>query len=176
MDYFRLEQDKRLPFNIWIRRVMMLEGIHTAMRNDYSGLKDMNAVEVTGDSYGEYPDVFDKQLFLIKGGVKDSFDLHIPHISYKEFFLIDKTHKSYERYYAPVLPVIESLSEQSECSADKSVVARAVLRKNCLPEESIFQVGGVADRVIIVRLDAAESILRRSPKGTHLSHVDLSEE
>ena len=76
-----------------------------------------------------------------------------------------------EVYYLPLLKFINCLSEESEIVGN--TIKRCVIKKDIIKEEKIFRIGDVNKRYIVVRLDLAESILRRKTRGIKLEKIEV---
>ena len=75
MEYFRLEQDKRVPYGVLMQGLSKMENIQEALKGNIIPLKRMNVVFVPPSRFNWYPDVLDRQLFLVQENVKEAFDL-----------------------------------------------------------------------------------------------------
>ena len=85
--------------------------------------------------------------------------------------LLDYSRGISKLYYLPILQEIECLSEKSELMPNRYGIVKAVLDLNKVGEHSIFKIGGVFDDYYVVRLDVAESFLRREAVGISLTEV-----
>jgi hypothetical protein len=68
---------------------------------------------------------------------------------------------------------VDCLSEKSSLMPDKRSVKHLVLSQRALGRQAIFKVQHNDEDIIIARLDAAESILRRKPSGIKMYRVEL---
>lgn len=66
---------------------------------------------------------------------------------------------------------MEALSPRSEFNADRSVIKKLVLQSDKVVKKRIFRVRESEKPLIIVRLDVAESIMRRDLVGVSLKKV-----
>lgn len=175
MDYFRLRQDPRRPYGILLKGLIQMSNGIQAAHGDVGGLDKMTVAFVsTGSKLNWYPDVFDKQIFMVRKHIKKSFDLVAPKMEYRYFCVLDNDNDRHEYYYAPVLPQVSCYSKASEANLDTSVVRHLALRKGEIPPfMDIFRVSGVKDKVVVVSLAMAECLMRRRTDGILLSPIDL---
>ena len=75
--------------------------------------------------------------------------------------------------YIPILEEIESLSEKSEKGVNKTIYKKIVLDKEKIKDKKIFKIKESSKTMVVVRLDVAESILRRKPKGVFLEKLEI---
>lgn len=66
---------------------------------------------------------------------------------------------------------LECLSEKSELLSNRYGIIKVMLDLNKVGEHSIFKIGGIFDDYYVVRLDVAESFLRREAVGISLTEV-----
>ena len=120
-----------------------------------------------------FTDIISTPFLLYSKKVKDSVHIYEPKMPDKQIVLLDSTNHLTELYFMPILERFDCLSDKSELSRDGSVVLRAILDEAQLPDRSIFKLGGTSGVYTIVRLDLAESMLRRGVRGVSLKEVDV---
>lgn len=130
-------------------------------------------IEIKSDELLCFTDAVLSPYLLLSALLKKVVEAYEPGIEYKDVVLLDKAHERYALYYLPVLEEADCLHETSECTLDRSRVKRAVFAKAKLPDFSIFRVGGLKDAHIAVRLDLAESFLRRKAAGVAFEAVEV---
>lgn len=96
-------------------------------------------------------------------------------ILFKTLALIDNLHNKQVNYYLPIVEEIEALSENAELNLNKTVVRKLILNKEKIQSRKIFKIKESSKPLIIVRLDIAESLLRRNFKGIKLERVKVRE-
>ena len=94
---------------------------------------------------------------------------------FKTLALIDKVHNKQVNYYLPIVEELEVLSEATEFNLNKTVVRKLILDEEKMKQLSkkIFKIKESSKPLIIVRLDIAESLLRRNFKGIKLERVEI---
>lgn len=130
-------------------------------------------IEIKPDELLCFTDAVFSPYLLLSGLLKKVVEAYEPGIEYKDVVLLDKTYQRYELYYLPILEEVNCLHESSECTLDRSRIKRAVFAREKLPECSLFRIGGVKDAYIAVRLDLAESFLRRKAAGLAFAPVEV---
>lgn len=118
-----------------------------------------------------FTDIISKPFFLVSELIKEVILLYQTGTIWKEIILLDGKYEISKKYYLPIFKDVICLSEKSILNLDKSVIKKAVVKKEDLPEEAIFKVGGLKNTYIIARLDFVESILRRKAIGVGLVEV-----
>lgn len=165
MDYFRLCQDHRYE------HVPMIEDLRSvATRRDMtsqnaSRIQDRNIVFAISEQAQEYLDILDTQIFLVNQQVKKVIEIYDAAIPFKFFCILNSRLSLNFDYYAPVLPMLDALSPNSETNLDKSYLKKIVLLKEKIQDRPIFKLDKVRTEAVFIRLDVAESILRRTYHG-----------
>lgn len=165
MDYFRLCQDRRYLHTPFVDNLRSIATRKDMTLQNASRIEDYNVVFTSSKQHQDYLDVLDIQLFMICEQVKDVFDLYDASIPYKIFSILNVRQNLHFSYYAPVLPMLDALSPNSETNLDKSYLKKIVLLKEKIQDRPIFKLDGVRTEAVFIRLDVAESILRRTYHG-----------
>jgi hypothetical protein len=173
MEYFLLQQDRR-----WINPPHLRE-VFNKIDKKAICLEKCNqiATEITFqvDSNNEmnYLDVLDGQLFIISSTLISLVTKYEPGMVLKTVSLIDFENGREETYWLPILEDIACLAPQSKLTIDKSILKKIVLQEATIPDLSIFRIAGVGKPYIVVRLDLAESIMRRDFQGIKLTQLEV---
>ncbi|EKQ53193.1 MULTISPECIES: DUF1629 domain-containing protein [unclassified Clostridium] len=125
------------------------------------------------DEETEFLDILDRNLFLISEKMKKIIEKYDPGILFKTVPLIDLKHKKQGNYYMPIFEDIECLSEKAELNLNKTVVKKIILDKEKIKGKKIFRIKESSKALIVVRLDVAESLLRREFKGICLQKLEV---
>ena len=99
MRYFRLEQDKRIPYGVTLNKLADIGGYYESKGGDLSGLDRVIVSYVNSSPINFYPDILDRQIFMIKGAVKEVFDVFLPELEYKHCVFLDNPYDRYEEYF-----------------------------------------------------------------------------
>ena len=152
MKHFSLEQDKRIPYGVLLTQLNNIYGYYESKKGNLTSLDRAIISFVNSSPINFYPDVLDRQIFMIKGVVKEVFDLFLPELEYKHCCLLDNPNRKHELYFIPIL-------------SSRSVLADA--EKN----DYIFRLVNERDSKVIISIEVAEAILRRKPTGIRISSI-----
>lgn len=156
MNYFILQQDRRLPNTIAINDLSTIKNYKQALKGDTSNLADMSIAFVNSSKKNIYPSVFDKQITMIDSELKSVFELFIPQTSYKYCCVIDRELDNYTYYSIPILENIGfDLIQKNEYSFKQHIL------KTQIKERWVF----------IVSLLCAEVVLRKKLTGIQILKI-----
>lgn len=142
----------------------------TADRVPYRSLLD-----ISPDAAMIFTDIITFPYLLVSNLLKKVLTAYEPLIEYKDIVVLDKVNKQYALYYLPILETVDCLHETSQFNLDRSVIKKAVFDPQKTAGKSIFRIGGVKNTYIAVRLDLAESLLRRKAAGIYLEPIEWGE-
>jgi hypothetical protein len=173
MDYFLLKQDERY------RNIPMLMDLMKKI--DWRDINLTNAHKIEEDTVfyvkaeedSNYLDIIDRQLYLVSDKLKKIIEKYVPNTIFKRIILIDQKHERQENYFLPIFEEVEALSSKSEFNLDKSVIKKLVLDGEKVKGKKIFKIKESQKTMIVVRLDAAESILRRYFTGIRFEKIQI---
>lgn len=160
MDYFRLRQNQNYvnPPRITNIQDVVARRLDVTKENT-DKINNINVV-FSGNTKVDFIDIVDEQLFLVSENVKAVFQMYEPVLEFKEICILNYQTDQYSRYFLPLFESLDCISEESSIAPDKSEVMTLVLKS--LPvEKCIFKVAGLFTDIVIIRLDVAESLLRR---------------
>ncbi len=167
MDYFWIRQDKRY------RQFPEIQGFYTTFMRKYfvednaSRIPDKNVVYTNSAVALDYVDILDSQMFAVSQAVRDVFWIYEHSMEFKHFCFLNNELNVYKRYFVPVLKLVTCFKKYN-----KNV---PVLIKEKLEDNSIFRVQNADKEMVIIRLDVAESLLRRGIKNFDLLKTELEE-
>lgn len=136
-------------------------------------LPNRKVLSIKSNAETVFPDVISKPFFLVSKKVHDVILMYQPKTVFKEIILLDRINGLAGQYFLPILKEYDCLSDKSEINLNRSVVAKPILKKELIPEDVIFKIGGLSNSYIVVRLDFIESVLRRGARGIELSVAEL---
>lgn len=173
MDYFLLKQDER--YINTPRLIDVFKKINLKYMNLIDGhkIEDFIVFNVKADEDSEFLDILDNQLFLICEGIKKIIEKYNSNILFKCTPLVDSMHNKDKNYFLPIFEEIRCLSETAELNLNKTVVKKIVLDKEKIKGKKIFKIKESSKPLIVIRLDAAESLLRRNFKGIKLERLEV---
>lgn len=173
MDYFLLKQDeesKNVPVLMDVFNKVDVRNINLLNAHKIDEILIFN-VKCTDET--EFLDILDRNLFLISEKMKKIIGKYDLGILFKTIPLIDLSNKRQENYYMPILEEIECLSKTAELNLNKTVVKKIILDKEKIKEKKIFKIKESSKTLVVVRLDVAESLLRREFKGMCLKKLEV---
>ncbi|MBI6871348.1 hypothetical protein [Clostridium aciditolerans] len=173
MDYFLLKQDERYTNTPRLIDVFKKINIKNLNLSNAHKIEDITIFEINAGDNCEFLDILDSQLFLISEGMKKIIEKYDRDILFKSLSLIDSLHDIQENYFLPIFEEGESLSDNAELNLDKTVVKKIVLDKEKIQGKKIFKIKESLKPLIVVRLDVAESLLRRDFKGIKLERLQV---
>lgn len=172
--YFQLKEDASLSMPIRI--------FHFAVEGDYTAGKpiDPGSVPKHQVAYFEYSpqveicDVLFRPVLLVKSEIKKLWQFYEPHMKYKgvQVFANDTRINVAPMYWCPMIDSISCMDVGTQRYPDRSI-KRLVLQFQAVQGRHIFQVAGLLERITVVSLPVAESMLKRSATGFQLQAVDL---
>ncbi|NFG57900.1 hypothetical protein FC778_03895 [Clostridium botulinum] len=173
MDYFLLKQDERYTNTPRLKDMFHKINTRNIDRLNAHKIDDVIIFQVTAEERCEYLDVLDKQLFLISEKMMKIICKYDTDIVFKILPLIDSKRHTQENYYLPIFEDIEALDEKSEFNLNRTIVKKIVLNKKKIEGKKIFRIKESEKTLIVVRLDVAESLLRRKPRGISLERLEV---
>lgn len=173
MNYYWLKQDMRYNrppvidnfSDIVDRRFMTLQ--------NEGRIKDRNIVFSASQHKLDDLDVLDTQIFMVSTMIRKVFECYDNSIKFKFFCILNNACDQHLNYYAPVVREVDCISPKSDMNINRSCINKLVLRRQETEDYSIFKLANVNVNAILIRLDVAESILRRSPKGLMLVKAEF---
>ena len=167
MEYFRLRQDPRVP-NCAVMQLKNIRNYREAVRGNVTALPRMSATYVNSSKINVYPDLLDRQLFMVKDNLLEVFMQFVQKIEIRDICLLDNLLDVQEIYHIPNLEIVDCIAESSE----QGVI---ILDSDAVEDRDLFRAASKSDgpAVVIVSLLLAESILRRSPTGVMLERITL---
>ncbi|OOM11684.1 hypothetical protein [Clostridium saccharobutylicum] len=174
MDYFLLKQDEEYTNAPRLMDVFNTVDVRNINLLKAHKIDDVVIVNVKCDDETEFLDILDRNLFLISKEMKKIIEKYDSEILFKTTPLIDLPHERQENYYMPIFEEVECLSENAELNLNKTVVKKIILDKEKIKGKKIFKIKESSKSLVIVRLDVAESLLRREFKGMCLERLEVN--
>uniref|UniRef100_UPI0006D0E029 hypothetical protein n=1 Tax=Clostridium sp. NkU-1 TaxID=1095009 RepID=UPI0006D0E029 len=176
MDYFRIREDRSYFYtpditNLWDivnRRAAM------ALKNE-SNISDINVGFARSEKQLDYVDVLDHQLFLVSEGIKRVLSIYDPSLIFKNLFLLNNLDGSYFNYYAPLFTEVDCLPEMYKIMTHRNKLEKLIIKAKAVEDYSVCKVAGIDTDIVIIRLDVAESLLRRGFTKLILERVVLED-
>ncbi|WP_019535822.1 imm11 family protein [Paenibacillus ginsengihumi] len=173
MDYFVMEQDERYAEFPVLQDVRQHIDIRHVNRLQAHHLADTTVFQVKASAEAEYLDVLTTQLYLVSEKMKQIIEMYEPDCLFKLIPLMNRELGKQKLYYLPLFAEVEALSPSAEFNLDRSVIRKLVLQEDKIKGKRIFRVKESEKPLIVVRLDVAESMLRRDLVGVGLKRVPV---
>ncbi|GMA99902.1 hypothetical protein [Pelosinus sp. IPA-1] len=173
MEYFRIKQDPECLEAVVIPDAIKQIDRRYVTPEEADRIEDVTVFRLDGTDYPEFIDILDRQLFLVSSQLKEVFGLYVPKLKYKIVIVANSEKGLVNTYHLPIFAPVDCLSEQSVMTPDKKNVRKLVLKQSLLGRKAIFKVQHDFENIIIARLDAAESMLRRNLRGIKMVRVEL---
>lgn len=138
-----------------------------------AGIPYRNLIEISPDEALIFSDLITMPYLLISERLRPLIEAYEPLVEFKDIILLDKVNKQYALYYLPILDTVDCLHKSSELNLDHSIIRKAVFDRSKIKEQILFRIGGVKNTYIAVRLDLAESLLRRKAVGLYLEPIEF---
>lgn len=173
MDYFLLKQDERYtntPHLIDVFKNINKKNINLI---DAHKIQDITIFNVKTDESSEFLDILATQLFLISKDMEKILSKFNENVIYKKIALLDHVQKRQGDYALPIFEEIGALSEEAEFNLNKTEIKRIILDKEKIKGRKMFKIKEGSKTLIVVRLDVAESLLRRHFRGIKLERLEV---
>ncbi|NFR85745.1 hypothetical protein FDE85_02885 [Clostridium botulinum] len=173
MDYFLLKQDEEYTNAPMLMDVFKNIDVRNINLLNAHKIDDIVILNVKCNDETEFLDILDRNLFLISKEMKKIIKKYDSEILFKTIPLIDLPHERQENYYMPIFEEIECLSEKAELNLNKTVVKKIILDKEKIRNKKIFKIKESSKTLVVIRLDVAESLLKREFKGMCLERLEI---
>ena len=174
MEYFIISQDIAIPdqvLPVGILKVIDRESIKP------ENIRKMDELavqfEIKENNKAVYVDFIENPVPLVSDRLKDILSKYEERIFFKPVLLADIKNTRQDVYWLLVPDSIECLSDKSEFNKN-GTVKNLVLDENKVRFRKVFKVKGILENLIIIRLDVAESLLRREFTGIKLKKAEIS--
>lgn len=113
-------------------------------------------------------------IFLISKVIRDLFALYQPNREFKgiQLFTTSKDEQIAPLYFVPDLPKVDCLNEKVRINPN-GTVNTIILDYHKVEDHPIFRLDHIAQQMVIINEDVAESLLRRNLYGLGLTKVEV---
>lgn len=122
-------------------------------------------INLVSSDFCVFTDAVLSPFLLLSQTLRDVVAFYEPKLPFKDIVLLDRKTRKSALYYLPILDSVDCLAEGTVYNLNKSALKHAVIEPEKAKGRSIFRIGGVLNTYIVVRLDLAESALRRGVRG-----------
>lgn len=171
MDYFLLKQDNRYTSTPQI--INFFQRINSKDLNllKSDNIPENNSFFVRPSKDNQFIDIIDNPIFLVCEQMRNIMAKYNRNIIFKRTALIDHDNKKQKIYNIPIWEEIEALHEDSEFKFN--VIKKIVLDKEKVKDHKIFKIKESDKTLVVIRLDVAESLLRREFEGISLERLEI---
>ena len=173
MQYFQLKQDTDYLDTPVISNVITQIDRRNITPEHAHKIGKMTIFQMGNNDRYDFIDLLDRQLFLVSDSLKEAFKLYVPKIVFKLVILVAKEGQAHQAYNLPIFKPVDCISDKSIMTRGQNQVTHLVLKQDAIEDFSIFRVKHDHETIIVARLDAAESILRRKFRGIQMKRVEL---
>jgi hypothetical protein len=171
-EYFMLDQDRRYGFAPVILNLLDVLNVSFINRDDAHRLPEHSVLYVRNTEAYDRPDVLNENVFLVSKGVERVFSFYDKDIVFKNVALIAEKASEQMPYSLPILEDADCLHGDSEYGYGS--LRKIVLDREKVGRRSVFRIRDEHMQcVTVVRLDVAESLLRRGFKGLSFTELEV---
>ena len=175
MEYFRIRQDSRyLHAPVFSNPEEVIQRRKSISIENADQIQDVSVLFADGPHRLDFLDILDKQFFLVSMEVKKVFAMYEPSMIFKNVCILNNEMDEYGQYALPLFREPDCVAEGSEISPDRSYIKKLRIRQMD-GLDSIFKVAGLMTDAVIIRLDVAESLLRRGIRRFALERVEIEQ-
>ncbi|MDR0286950.1 MAG: hypothetical protein LBI03_04475 [Clostridiales bacterium] len=171
MDYFIMHMDPRVSYAVKPTSVFGPLNLYMLTCEQIQKISITKVYNVNENSYNQYPDYLEETGLLVSEKLKQIMGKYQRNVIFKTVILIEKKKNRQEIYYFIAPPQIQCISPKSTYDRPEHV-EKFVLDEEKVGDARIFCASNYGRR-IFVRLDVAESILRRKPFGISFEKVTV---
>lgn len=173
MKYFLLQTDSEFTTAPIVQNWREKFDVRYLFSGESNKLPERELFFIESNPYTFFTDIILFPFILVSQKVKAIISLYDQSITYKQIILLDSENAKMQLYFCPIVKLIDCLSIDSELNMDKSIIKHAVLNNEKLQDYSFFAIKGVKKLYYVIRLDLAESILRRGAQGIGLLPIEI---
>jgi len=173
MEYFQLKQDIDYVDAPIIPNVIMQIDRRNITPEHAHKIEKMTSFQMGNNDSCDFIDLLDRQLFLISDSLKAIFRMYLPKLICKVVVLVGKDGQAHQAYNLPIFKPVDCMAESSIMTRDKTKVTHLVLKQELIHNLPVFRVQHDHEMIIVVRLDAAESISRRRLRGIQMKRLEV---
>jgi hypothetical protein len=123
----------------------------------------------------QHVDWLDRPRVIISDAMKLLLEKYNPRLRFKAIHCIDQAASLQTTYWIAEIPAVECISPHSQFH-NNGTIKKLLLDDKKIKKEHIFMIANVVESYIVISLELAESILRRSMTGFMLTKVTLDRE
>jgi len=171
MDYFLLKQDMRYTDIPRLEPITQQIPVWKLPHLQPDDIREPLGLYMRSGEDTEFLDYMEEAVPLLSERMMKLWAMYNPAMAFRITVLLDRERMLQLPYYIPFPIVADVLHPDSEWNQDHSMLKQIVLDEAKLQQRRIFRIAGSARPEIVVRLDMAESMLRRDMTGIRLERL-----
>jgi hypothetical protein len=172
--YFVLQQDNQITDCPYPKDFFQKIDVRKVSAENGETLPHRTLISLHPSKFTVFPDVLCSPVLLVARTAQSIIRLYNEDVIYRQIIYLDKENSLVNLYFMPMLDAIDCLSPYSEyVNEHKSALSKVVLKGSAIKNESLFLVKHPEQRVIIIRLDLAESLLTHKCDGFTLAEIEI---
>lgn len=173
MYYYIMQQDnssKEIPvIKDWYGKIDTLQ----MNPGGYQNLPDVSAFFADFAPNCHFKEIISVPFLLFPKEAGHIIKIFEPWLRYKDIVLISKTRKFNHKYIFPMLSKVDCIDDTTQFNLDKSVILKGVIKKNKIPDKSLFLLDKVNARTVVIREDLLECLLQEGYFGIKLQQLEV---
>lgn len=165
MHYYLIKQDRR------ITTAPIIKNYSSGLYSETKLKGKTNILYIKNDKAIDFIDFIDAPLLLISDSFKNILEKYSPSLEYKAVVLTEPERGIQQVYWNVELPVVECLSPKTEYYLN-GLIKRIVVKRQLAGDFSMFQIINKIEKYYIIKLELAESVLRRGMGGFILEELE----
>lgn len=172
MEYFIISQDKRVLNAVEPMGITKQITKEMLKKENLRKLGDLAIqCDIKENRWKQYIDFIENPISLVSDNLKEILKKYEEKIFLRPVVLADIKELRQDLYWLIIPESVDCLSPKSEFNKDGSI-KKLIIDEKKIGYSKIFKVQGVIENLIIIRLDLAESLLRRDFTGIRLKKVE----
>lgn len=165
MDYFILSQDRRIKGFVNYSDVKNLK-IKEILQDKITPI----SLQVNNEKDYDYLDIIEGDITIVSEKLKVLLEKYDENIFFRPLVFQDLEKQKQSLYWISVFEEVDCVSDKSEFNKN-GTIKKLVINKEKAKGYRIFTIKGTLEKIIVVSLDLAESILRRGFLGIKINKI-----
>lgn len=170
MEYFILTQDRRIHVPNLPGELIKTVPKFIVHRVKERQLPDAMAFPIENKQNGEFPAVIDQEVYLVNTQVKEVLSQYDWNLASSPVMFNDLNQCQQHLCWLLDIKAADCLAGETLFNPDRTL-RKLVIDEGKASHMPVFRIGGILEEYVAVRLDVAESLLRRDIYGLDLKPV-----
>ena len=169
MKYYIMSQDKRISHGVTFKEIASSDTFEVG--EEYRGKIKKNLVLHMKDTdQTAHAEILESPFIMVSDSLCKAIQMYDDEAEFTNIILASQMGRPSLDYKVALISRIDCLHESSEFYKDHSV-KELVLDQQKVGDRQIFKIKGISPHFVIVSMNIAESILRRSLYGVRLEEI-----